>query len=157
MGTPECCEKCGYLGIRNAATLQLVEVDEAFRELAITPPGLNGLKSVYTGKPVCAVMAHDLASECKASHGQPVLDVFRLKRDCGDRGKSITWQRGFTPKEHVEMQLLDEQRAWQEQQAEKAENRHLEAMRTQRFTALIAAVIGFIAGLAAVSLARLLG
>lgn len=117
MDKPQCCKECGYLGIRNNETRELVEVDEAYREHGRNPPG-GKLPQLYHGAPVCTVMAHDLSQETKHAEGRDVVEMLKQPRDCGDRGKSTAWQRGFTPKEHVQMQLLEQQQAWQRQMAE---------------------------------------
>jgi hypothetical protein len=81
---------------------------------------------VYDGKPICAIWAFDLPAEAKDESERERLDVFTRDRDCTQH---TTWQHGFTPKEHIEMNLLQQQKeledhrreqeqAWQRQRDE---------------------------------------
>ena len=166
------CSKCGFLAIRNNATLALHEAPEEFRETGQIPRGRQTLP--FDNEPICAVGERQLHADIP-QHAPPdwegcnssteiIKRAIQLTRTCNS---SIEWRRMLTPKEHIEMKLLEDQRAWQrkiaeeerawrEDQASKAENRHKESMSVQIRSYIVAALIGFCAAIVAVLLGFLL-
>lgn len=83
---------------------------------------------LYVGGIQCAVGVFALTSEIKNGHHP--REVLNVERECK---RFREWQPGFSPKEHREMeiveeqrkynrQMLEEERQWREQQAEAERN-----------------------------------
>jgi len=113
------CAECGYLGVRHPHTYELVTPDERQRETGI-PTGIFtvGDKTTILGDmPICAVGACDLRKECEQTRkvaselGKVPCEVTHKDRECSQFTDLIP---GLTPKEHIEMNLLQEQRIWQQ-------------------------------------------
>jgi hypothetical protein len=124
----KCCAECGYLGIRSSTTKELVEVEETFRREG-AEDRTGGVQAAYVGKPVCAIMAADLQAVVSSRRGSSIAQMLSEQRNC-EHG--TRWLRGFTPKEHLQMNLIEEQRekhrkweeedrAWRQAQAERNE------------------------------------
>lgn len=108
------CANCGYLAARAMQSRQLLEAEEGYRFRGENPIVANG--NAYEDKPVCFVWAWDLRSEIgnPPDPGRPSKrDVMLKPRECSDFTK---WIEGFTPKEHVEMQLLREAHDYRDKQ-----------------------------------------
>lgn len=154
------CKKCGCVGARDFLTRILLEVDESFRSDADRGHGPSG-KVLYFGKPVCAAMAWNLGSEADGDGATDTLQILDRERKCDS---FVTWQPGSSPREHVEMRLIEEQRAFQKSLLEEqsvrdrkrrqedlasAEKRHKEAMKVQLSSRLINTAFGVILGILA--------
>jgi hypothetical protein len=167
--TIEQCSQCGYLAVKSGDTGEWREAPGEYRESGVLPIPLA--KSAIS-VPLCFVRAFDLRAEYEShptvsreQKAAKTLSVLQQSRDCGARGKSVSWTQGFDPKEHLQMQMLEEQRnwqrteaadqrTWQAKEAEKADTRHndnlkavIEAGRSNVRSAIVAAVIGAIATL----------
>lgn len=160
------CVDCGYLSLRRYDERNLVDADDEYRRTAGIP-ALPGAKyQLYEDYPICFVRAFNLREEIGKPHERTkALAVIEEQRDCL---ASTEWQQGFTPKEHLEMvqknALLechakierdrDEQlREWRKEDVALAKD----AMKVTVRSYIVAAAIGFLGALAAVSLAKWLG
>lgn len=169
------CKDCGYVGAREFQTRILLEVDEGFREQAERGHVMSN-KTLYFGKPICAAMVFNLGSEVAGDGRDDTLAILHMNRNCD---VFTSWQQGYSPKEHLDMNLLKEQQAaeqsrreqeqewqrqcdaddrkWREEQERVAETRHRENLKLVADSAkwnvkaaLLAAVIGVIGTLLAV-------
>jgi hypothetical protein len=148
-----------------------LEVDEEFRHVGDRGHGPSG-KMLYFGRPICAINAYRINLEADNDSLKETLKVLLSERQC----EGFTpWQKGYTPKEHLEMNLLEQQRQrgirereddrrWREQQAERDRVwRQQDAaslndqLRRDRFWNVLYAAIGVSGTLAAVYLAKLIG
>ena len=134
------CADCGLLCYKNQATRTFEHVDAEARKTAQFPTyKLGGGNIRFRYDPYCLVLACDLAKELKArtppsdaggnfqSPIEAVLEVIGEQRECSSW---VKWRPGFSPKEHMEMQLLDEQRKWEQEQRER-DRRWQEEMRKE--------------------------
>ena len=112
------CAECGYLTIHNRKTRELVEVETAIRGGGKIPAFADetrtGDQPVYEKPFLCFMrepqVTADLQDGTYPSFEKQRDAVFHKLRTC----ESWTaWKQGFTPKEHLEMNLLQEQRDWQ--------------------------------------------
>ena len=114
------CRDCGFLAVRNPKTGHFQE--------AIGPTRNNGAVDGYHTLPHCSVAAYDINVEC-SDRPENFLPVTKEERTCGH---FTAWHEGFSPKEHLEMRLLEQQRQWQrdrdkddrEWRDKQAENEH---------------------------------
>lgn len=155
------CADCGYLAVRHRTTRQLYDAEESLRVNGELPI-LDNRGYVYDEWPVCFVRAANFRVEMEDNSATPHRKrVLNQPRECD---QFTPWHQGFSPKEHVEMKMLDEQkqwqrdeaaeqRRWQERQTELAEKHH----RVNFGVALLAALIGAVATLAAVLVAKWIG
>lgn len=110
------CANCGFLAFRETSrSRQLREAEDGPRRGGMLPMDAKG--GFYVDEyPVCFVRAinfHQLIGQsCIEENRRTEL---RKPRDCD---QFIAWQQGFTPREHYEMRLLDEERRWQKQKEE---------------------------------------
>ena len=175
------CADCGFLALLNIRTRQLVDVEDSIRAGGGIPSDSAGY--FYDERPFCFIRKFNFCDEVgpRADNGARIA-VISKQRDCDG---FTEWHQGFSPKEHVEMTLLEEQREWQrkreeadmvarEQQATREHKWRLEDAQTAREwhtedisiarqsntsqirVAILSAVVGFAAALAAVALERLL-
>jgi hypothetical protein len=118
------CADCGYLAVKNYHTRELIEAEAAIRQTGRQPgsiclPGTPDL--VYDLTPICFALAYDLRTEC-GRPGNPeqlaeaFLRVIREPRLCTYITK---WRQGFSPKEHMEMQILEQQKRHAEEQRQR--------------------------------------
>jgi hypothetical protein len=109
-----CCE-CGYLSLREVYNRELYSPEANYRETGETP-----IASSLSPFPVCLMRACDFRRELKVakeghhSDSVKIVDVIRRDRPCDE---FTTWQQGFSPKEHLEMNILKEQQAAHDKQA----------------------------------------
>ncbi len=119
------CADCGFLTARNLQTRQLEEAEAIFRDkgkpaIIHDKDSLLGMGSRHEGEPLCFAQAYDLRSEFMAhtlknnpkyttSDNQSIYAVIHEARKCKC---FVSWQQGFTPKEHREM--ID--RKWEKRQ-----------------------------------------
>ncbi len=108
------CASCGFLALRKCKTREITEAEMDFRRGGGIPS--HGNELVYDDYPLCFVQAVDLRHEIEqvdtpGGRKQVVL----ASRNCD----SFTpWIQGFTPKEHADMKLLEQQQAWNREMAE---------------------------------------
>ena len=142
------CRDCGYLAFRHHSGLHLMEVTERFRKT-----GEAFLGKPYQDGPICAIAAWPLEKEIENDDPSEYKKVFHEERDCD---QMTTWHRGFTPKEHVEMNLREQQakreREWRQEDMELAK----QSMKVSNQTVLCAAGIGFVGALVAAILTYVL-
>lgn len=134
------CAKCGYLGVRHPETHGLVCPDESQRETGV-PVGA-GTHTIPPSKwipldiaPICALGVFDLRGEWRGGSGSTdaAKEVMQRDRDCS-RFTHLT--PGLMPKEHIDMDLLGRQQAWQDEQRR----------RDRAFNGAIAIVAAIVAG-----------
>lgn len=111
------CADCGYLAVRENVTWTLWEAEQEFRDDLQSPSNISGLANAqprsFGGAPLCFVGETDFAIEPGGTEQDKKarrLALLSKDRSCDS---FIEWKRGFTPKEHMEMNLLLEQRKWQ--------------------------------------------
>ena len=98
------CADCGFFSVRRSDTLQLAEVDPDWRSVA-DPTKPRALP--YEGPPICLVRAHPLADEVGKSRDRTEFrNVAQTECRCS---MFRQWQLDFTPKEHLEMALEEQQ------------------------------------------------
>jgi hypothetical protein len=164
------CADCGYLAVRVRRTRLLFDAEQDYRDSGSIPS--IGNEGIYDPAPICFVRAINISAEYKPADGTPERQkIVQKERDCQE---FTEWQQGLTPKEHLEMNLLEQQqqrldkrekedRNWRLAQAEREREWRNEdvqlakdAMKVSIRSYLVAATIGFVGALAAVALARLL-
>lgn len=111
------CAECGLLAIRNIEDRQLVEVEPGMLAKWEIPPCFrNREKQQYEEVPLCFAMAANLYDEVGSFTREKVVEIITRARDCGS---FIPRQRGFTPKDHREMQLAHVIQRQQQEQRER--------------------------------------
>lgn len=101
------CKDCGYLAWRHRNTWELIEVDLEHREgTADSLPSMAIRKEIVMSQEVCFCAAHDLRAE-ELSPAKSQEAVIWKDRVCTSYTK---WCPGLSPKEHMQMHLLEEQR-----------------------------------------------
>lgn len=177
------CRDCGYLAVRMLADRSLVEIEKSFRDTGKMPTGLMG-NSIYDNFPLCFAGEQQFHDDI-GDHPTTTSMVAAMAKD-RECGSYYEWRLGHTPKEHLEMKILQEQRAWQRAQEEadrqwretQAKQQHewrqddlardrkrrnedvdmaKEAMNITVRSYIVAAAIGFAGALAAVALTKWLG
>lgn len=153
MPNVRCCD-CGYLSLREVYNRELYSPEATYRETGEPP-----MASSISPFPICLMRACDFRTELKVqreghhSSSVKIVDVIRRDRPCD---KFTIWQQGLSPKEHLQMDILERQaerdRKWRQEDVAMAK----EAMKVSVRSYLVAAVIGAIATLAAVALGYLL-
>jgi hypothetical protein len=124
------CSKCGLVGTQSEKHGGSVEVGRQFRETGELPPG-----DFYDH---CEVLCFARRKRSFPRNPEPRKGALHEERECPG---FLEWQPGFSPKEHVEMNLLEQQRArederdrrlekWQRDQAE--ENRTYQECQDRR-------------------------
>lgn len=109
------CQDCGYLAWRNKHTRELAEAEAEYRkspDMSITELDRN-----YQRLPLCFLAVHDIRGEIEVERGKSgtervddpatVLNVISKERTCSGYTE---WKHGMSPKEHMQMHLLEEQR-----------------------------------------------
>jgi hypothetical protein len=146
---PVHCTNCGYLSVRNVEDWSLGEAESDYRE---TGAMSDRAAQIYRNLPICFARAANLLQEyertCNERPGgisgpaAVIKFVLHKPRTCTEH---IEWQQGFTPKEHLEMKMLEEQRA----------SLNREADRNHRWRIIELVVMGLI--VTAVSVAAQIG
>jgi hypothetical protein len=151
------CADCGFLGLRRRQDRAVLEAENEFRIWAMHPVRVEGNSgNVYESRPICCAQASYLAGELNGETTEELKRVIQHERDCK---KFTPWKQGFTPKEHHEMidRQWEQERQdrrdremmeFQAEQATLAHKRHMQSLAV----ALLAAILGGIATLAAVRL-----
>lgn len=117
------CAECGYLTIRrNDRTL--LAADKEFREALQLPPSVDGYGGQgavsYDQTPLCFMQKVDFREHWNFNRGANERErighvLHFITTDHAQPCDSFTeWHFGFSPKEHVEMNLIERQREWQE-------------------------------------------
>jgi hypothetical protein len=109
------CIDCGYLTLRRNSTRELVEVEAEIRDTGEIPKdhyGPRDIQPLYDPPLICFRNKFKLYEEQNAVTGVGpagrILAVINKERPC-DKFKK--WVQGFTPKQHVEMDLIERQQA----------------------------------------------
>ena len=108
------CSDCGFLALRNFFTGSLEEASEEYRrqiDIVIDP---IHRRELHHRVPVCLVRASNLREEMKDSKKGTILDCIQKERECHGMTE---WQQGYSPKEHLEKNMLKEQREWQQRES----------------------------------------
>lgn len=155
------CVHCGYLALRDRATQELRPADERYRHDGYMPTGFvpgKGDRLLFEDSPVCTMHAASFESKDRREGFEKVSEP----RMCE---QFVQFQPGLSPREHLEMKLLQEveQRNlnWQRQVEAIAETRHQELRADQKKAGdrslAIASISAFIAlASAVIALAALL-
>lgn len=121
------CQQCGFLTLKNRENDTLCEASESFRRERSIVVGLQK-RHIHEEIPLCFVQATSLREQCGGKDDKnTVLEVITSPRKCE---QFIKWVQGFSPKEHVEMEMLRKERErvesatmadrrWRDDQAEK--------------------------------------
>lgn len=126
------CADCGYLSIREKDSQAFVGVDEGYRESGKAHQPKGHMREVM---PLCFVGAHDL--EVKPTTCDVIRDKICKERKCDCFTK---WLPAFSPREHYDMNMIQEQRQYQEKrldedrkwragESQTTEDRHANIMR----------------------------
>ena len=142
------CVDCGYLALRRLVDGDIVEADTNFREsgLAMLGPERQWRCSL---EPLCFMRQSQLGAQTRGVKfgTKEVVEAIGNEHDCA---AFVEWSQGFSPKEHAEAEL----------EAQRIANEHEwreRALSTQTRTTIVAAVVGFLGGLAGAALTYLLG
>ena len=116
------CADCGYLAVRSKVDYSLGEATSDFREKGMVAIGRDdrGMNQhpLHENIPLCFTRQpyfRDATKNIK-NRDNPFEEVKAMIQKDIDCKEFTTWQQGFTPKEHREMQSIKEQREWQEKQ-----------------------------------------
>lgn len=116
------CRDCGYLSVRDRGTGELMSPDNDYRQsgaVAMTMPHIAPF-------PICMRRACDfpkelnMKSERHAIYPKDAAVVLDKERDCE---KFIPWQQGLSPKEHLEMDIIERREQREIDMIEKREQR----------------------------------
>jgi len=102
------CKECGYLAIRNVETRALCEAEEEFRNTAELPTNFNGVV-IFETTPICY-----RRRRARNTYGKTKTEICTKLNDEIDCDSFIDWNHGHSPREHLEMDILERQRVWQE-------------------------------------------
>lgn len=136
------CADCGFLSVMISGKAEMIETDETLRQYG-NPPKVcfdNGQVANVHPFPICAARKYRIDDECfdvieanpKPSDGAAaiVLAVVSKDRKCDG---FVQWMPNFSPKEHKQMLLELDQKAWQDRRdAADKEFRTAEAKRSRR-------------------------
>lgn len=107
------CADCGFLSLRLMDDRTLVSAHDEFRKTGNV--SLYG-ESPYSWWPVCFLGVLDLEKKCESESGaidaDRVLAVIQEENDCS---QFTLLSHGSSPKEHIEMLRLEQDRKWQEE------------------------------------------
>lgn len=109
------CADCGFLGLRNGKTGALNEADERFRKEAF----FRGSPPTHDNLPICSKSVVDFRDETNPGNQDGICQALRKDRSESCNNKFMTWRKGFTPKDHHEMQLAQELQLFQIEQRER--------------------------------------
>lgn len=123
------CEICGLLCIRARNTRELIEVEKSIRDEGVIPKSTDAIHRqslpISDPFPICfAQVPINAEYQERIDKHQKLSDSVRQgtfreiitkDRKCDELGCFIEWMQGFSPKEHVEMNMLENQRQWQRQ------------------------------------------
>ena len=131
------CRECGFLAVRD----QLGEVCEAARDTRE-----KGSRRDYSGHPGCpSLFCYRGSAAFPAVPTNPIQEIAAAIDKEIDCPTHTPWLEGRSPKEHVEMDLIEQQRAWQRD--ENARHDARENLRDRRqMIGLGIAAIGLVAG-----------
>ncbi len=108
------CANCGFLAIRNSQTRELMEVEPVIREEGRRRSILPGFRYTWGYEtPVCFMNAYNLWDETgdlNKATSESIQATIQKERECK---AFVTWQHGYTPKEHKEMLDRQEMLKWQ--------------------------------------------
>jgi hypothetical protein len=141
------CADCGFLAIKRRWSGEWVEAEESLREEGFIKYVAHERAPTVAFEiaPFCFDRAADLQEEIgpldtgRATDGSlnaKRAAAVQLERPCGN---FVQWEYGFSPKEHAEMRIVQQQqewhakeaaaqREWQADEARKADVRHRESM-----------------------------
>lgn len=105
------CKDCGCLALRHSKTLELSGASEDYRQSGTLPAENN--RYLYDEIPVCVANAFNFA--VLAPNKDHSYAVIRGSLHCE---QFIAWQPALSPKEHIEMKQLQEQREHNRQMLE---------------------------------------
>ncbi|MEK6261313.1 MAG: hypothetical protein AABP62_22155 [Planctomycetota bacterium] len=164
------CKNCGYLSAldRRDEYPNIIDVDFKTRTEGKVPTyeygvgtGYTLLIPIYKDGPICFRLVCDMMQDGRdAKSSEDFLRIINTERHCG---MFVQWQQGFSPREHMEMdmqsRLLADQQVWQAEQAKLADSRHAESMKIatdSAKTAMRGAYLGAGAAIVSTLLAALL-
>ncbi|MFL5329185.1 MAG: hypothetical protein ACJ8C4_09730 [Gemmataceae bacterium] len=119
------CAECGYLGLRKSQSGSLDEADERFRNEIF----VRGAPSIHDSVPSCGMGVPEFREMVRSGHKDAITQALYLDRQCD---KFVAWRRGYTPKDHADLQREEsiradserrdrEMRQWQEGQQQRLE------------------------------------
>jgi hypothetical protein len=109
------CAACGYLGVRDMDNKMLVNPSAEQRRNGQPPSNSKG-GAATQAEPICALGICDLESELTGPGSAPAATVMSKDRICSPSTKNIP---ALTPKEHIDMNVLERQQAFQQEWREK--------------------------------------
>ncbi len=109
------CADCGLLCVRRLDSRALEEVDSEVRRTWKLPSQPNTSYKMHDDLPLCfdrveefqleLALVKDSGTTCDG-----IIGILSKERDCPSFD---AWKQGFSPKEHVELKILNDQRLWQ--------------------------------------------
>jgi hypothetical protein len=155
------CVDCGFVALRRTTTRKLVEIEFEIRQNGKIPDEqvvcASGKKQ-YEPWLYCfrqRYVLRDEQNKIAGGHEQMILAVISAERHCG---KFKKWEQGWSPKGHIEMDLLERQQVREDKRD--ADNRNFlieqgdKARRHERRTlavsivAVVVAVVALVANTA---------
>jgi hypothetical protein len=112
------CAKCGFLGVRCLDTGNIV--GEELRERGVWPTNSEGRRA-FQDTPVCAVGACNFAEETPGTDYESTAGVLQKDRECDQFTRLLP---ALTPKEHIDMNVLQQQKEWQQRCDEENQRHH---------------------------------
>ena len=109
------CAECGLLAMRDFKTRELCETENSVRDRGEMPPGIPGSQHKrFDDSPICVARKVDfqelMSNTGAAKVAEQIYSVCNSERECD---RFLRWQPGMTPKEHLQMDMIERQREWQ--------------------------------------------
>lgn len=158
----ECrCSECGFLGLRNKATMQIEEAHHKYRKDGSTQND-DDQRSLHLNLPLCVRGVRDFSEDFEVGSKPEVVKKSILKPyTCG---LFREWVVGFSPKEHVEMlhheailnyqkQRDEDDRKWRSRESRRERKWRKEDRKTAMVNLFIAAGVGIATALATLTAA----
>lgn len=114
------CADCGYLAVRRPQSQELVCPTAEHRKCG-EPVGDDAALRNFGRIPICAIAAFDISAEAQGPNQKHPSKVMQDERPCTE---STPWIPALaTPKEHLDMSIITENRKYNEKQLRLARER----------------------------------
>ncbi len=142
-GAMKKCSVCGYLAARHVESREIVEVEKQARSTGHLDQNAMGKIELV---PLCFVRHIDIASQVAGTGKDRIRSTKSIIQQDRECGSFTPWTQGFTPKEHLAMNMLkqleeqirlntekreEKQRQWEEQRT-MIQQEHEERMERNR-------------------------
>ena len=102
------CADCGFVAVRGVESQQLFGPLHEQRRSGHSPANFNGVAINHVA-PICVVGAFDLEQELPQPGPAHAANLMAKERECL---KFTKWIPGLSPKEHIDMDLMERQRLY---------------------------------------------